>query len=101
MNLRYPGVNFCSVRHAFVFTLAKSISIPAFLALTPLNGRRCWRTVRCLIRSIYPLISFSLYPDLNYPSRLEANISSQELPLFAETRTFHDIDQTRVKPSIA
>ena len=72
------------------FTLAKSISVPEFVALTPLNGRRCWSTVRCLIRSIYPLISFSLYPGLIYP-RLEANFSSQELPLFAAMPTFHDI----------
>ena len=75
------------------FIPAKSISVLAFVTLTPLNGRRCWSTVRCLIRSIYPLISFSLYPDLIYPS-LEANFSSQELPLFAAMPTFHDMDQT-------
>ena len=63
------------------------------LAITPSNGRGCWSTVRCLIRSIYLLISFSLYPDPIYPS-LEANFSSQELPLFAATWTFHDLDQT-------
>ena len=89
-----PGVSFCSVRHAFVFYTCQVNfwSVLAFVTLTPSNGR-CWSTVRCLIRSIYPLISFSLYPDLIYPS-LEANFSSQELPLFAATRTFHDMDQT-------
>ena len=88
---------FCKACFCFVHVLSQflySHLLPrGFVALTPLNGRWCWRTVRCLIRSIYPLISFSLYPNLTYSS-LETNITGQELPLFAATRTFNDMDQT-------
>ena len=69
-------MSFSSVKHAFVFyTCQVNFHTRICFTLTPLNGRRCWSTVRCLIRSIYPLISFSLYPDLIYPSLETYSIS--------------------------
>ena len=91
-------MSFCSVRLCLLLEadhLPGLISFPAFVVFTPLSGGRCRRASSCLIRPINSLVSFSLHPDLTYSS-LEANtdyICSQELPLFASTRTFI-IDQT-------